>query len=110
MTVASGTIRQVAMAEGLPVRFDPPARSVVFLLDRMALVILQGQFGDSNLVVLGPGGDELARLGTTCGTGIIDQVLDVDGEIRAIEATPRGDYQARIDLDSFRMERVAEWR
>ena len=106
----AGTIRQVAMAEGLPVRFEPPARSANFVLDQLALVVLEGQFGDRNLVVLGPAGDEVVRLGTTCGTGLIDQVLDIDGEIRVIEATPRGDFQARIDLDSFELVRVAEWR
>jgi hypothetical protein len=110
LTAVSGEVRQVAMADGLPIGFEPPARSVAFVRDLLALVILQGQFGDRNLVVLGPDGDELARLGTTCGTGVIDQVLDVDGEIRAIEVTPRGDFQARIDLDSLEMERVAEWR
>jgi hypothetical protein len=43
--------------------------------------------------VLGPEGDELARLGTTSGTGLIGQVLNANGEIRAIEATPHGDFQ-----------------
>lgn len=110
LTGATGSISQVVMAEGLPVTFDPPARSVDFLGDFLAFVVLVGRFGDRNLVVLGPEGDELARLGTTCGTGLIDQMLDVDGEINAIEATPHGDFRARLDVDSLALERVAEWR
>lgn len=107
---ATGAISHVLMAEGLPLTFNPPARSVDFLGDFLAFVVLVGRFGDRNLVVLGPGGDELARLGTTCGTGLIDQVLDVDGEISAIEATPHGDFRARLDVDSLELQRVAEWR
>lgn len=110
LTGVSGSIHYVSMAEGLPVRFEPPARSVSFVGDLMALAILEGEPGDRNLLVLGPAGDELARLGTTCGRGLISQVLDVDGEVRAIEATSGGDFQARLDLATFEMERIAEWR
>jgi hypothetical protein len=78
--------------------------------DSIALVVGAARPGEKNLMVLGPAGDELARLGTTCATGYIDQVLDVLGEIRVIEVTPHGDYQARLDLDSLALERVAEWR
>jgi hypothetical protein len=98
------------MAEGLPVRFKMPVKAVSLVGDSLALVVTEASFGENNLLVLGPEGDELARLGTTCGTGFIDQVLDVSGEIRVIEATPRGDYQARLDLDSLTLERTGEWR
>ena len=105
-----GSLTDVVMAEGLPIRLDRPARSVSFVDNSIALVIFDGAFGDRNLIVLGPAGDELARLGTTCGRGTVDQVLDVAGEIRVIEATPNGDYQARLDLQTFELERVGEWR
>jgi hypothetical protein len=98
------------MAEGLPIRFDATAISVSLVKDSIALVVLEAPAGEKNLVVIGPAGDELARLGTTCGTGIIYEVLDVVGEIRVIEGTPHGDFQARLDLDSLTLERIAEWR
>jgi len=110
IVAVDGSVTYVVMAEGLPVRFDEPARSVCFLDDSLALVVFDGEFGDKNLLILGPAGDELARLGTTCGRGTVDQVLDVEGEIRVIEATPGADYQARLDLDTLTLERVAEWR
>ena len=105
-----GSITCVVMAEGLPVRLEVPARSVVFVGQSLALVVLEVGLGTENLLVLGPAGDELARLGTTCGTGSIGEVLDVAGEIRVIEVTPAGDFQARLDVDSLTLERVAEWR
>lgn len=105
-----GTITHLVMGEGLPVRFDVPARSVSLMRDSFALVIFDGEPGTKNLAVYGPAGDELTRLGTTSGTGTIDEVLDVDGEIRAIEATPHGMFQARFDLETLTLERVAEWR
>ncbi len=98
------------MAEGLPVNFDVKAKAVSVVNDSVALVVLEAQPGEKNLIVLGPAGDELARLGTTCGTGIIYEFLDVLGEIRVIEVTGHGDFQARLDLDSLALERVAEWR
>ncbi|MDO5736517.1 MAG: hypothetical protein Q4P15_08580 [Propionibacteriaceae bacterium] len=105
-----GSITHLAMAEGLPIRFAQPARSVALLGDSMAFVIFDGDDGDKNLAVLGPAGEELARLGTTTGTGTIDEVLDVGGEIRVIEATSLGLFQASLDLDSLTLVRVAEWQ
>jgi len=77
---ASGEIRVVVMGEGVPV------------------------------LILGPAGDELKKLGTSCSTGVVDEVLEVQGEVRVIETTPRGDFQARLDLDLLVLERVAEFR
>ena len=93
LVTLAGSIEQVVLAEGLPIRLDRPAKSVSILGDSLALVILDGEMGDKNLLVLGPAGDELARLGTTCGTGVIYEVLEIAGEIRAIEATRHGDFQ-----------------
>jgi hypothetical protein len=45
-----------------------------------------------------------------CGTGRINQALEAAGEIRVTEATPHGDYQARLDLDSLALEWVGAWR
>ena len=73
-------------------------------------MIFDGEMGDRNLLVLGPAGDELARLGSTCGHGLIVEVLDVAGEIRVIEARGGNMSQARLDLDTFTLEWVAEWR
>lgn len=99
------------MAEGVvPLRFDVKARSVSIVDDSIALVILEARAGEKNLVVLGPAGDELTRLGTTCGTGSVDEVLDVLGEIRVIEATGNGLSQALLDLDTLTLKRIAEWR
>jgi hypothetical protein len=78
--------------------------------DSIALVVGAARWGEKNLLILGPAGDELVRLGTTCGTGYIDEVLDVLGEIRVIEATRNGLWQARPDLDTLTLERIAEWR
>ena len=106
----AGSIEQVVLAEGLPVRLERPANSVSIVGDSMALVIFDGSMGDKNLLVLGPAGGELTRLGTTCGAGLIYEVLDVEGEIRVIEATRHGDFQARLDADALTLHRVAEWR
>ena len=105
-----GAIDGLVMREGLPVRFHVPTRSVSLVGDSLALVVETARPGEKNLLVLGPAGDELVRLGTTCATGYIDQVLEIAGEIRVIEATRHGDYQARLDLDSLTLERVGEWR
>ena len=110
-TAASGSIRSIVLiGSGTPVMFDPPAQSVLFIGDRLALVVQKASFGQANLTVLGPSGVELKTLGTTCGTGVVDQVLKVDGEIRVVESTPAGDFQARLDLESLTLERLAEWR
>lgn len=98
------------MGAGFPHRFAVKARSVSIVDDTIALVVLEAQSGEKNLVIVGPAGDELARLGTTCGTGTIDEVLDVLGEIRVIEAARNGLWQARLDLDTLTLERIAEWR
>jgi hypothetical protein len=105
-----GAIDGVTMADGFPVRFDRNALSVSLIGDEFALVVLDAGPGEKNLVVFGPSGDELARLGTTCGTGTIYEVLDVSGEVRVIESTRYGLYQARLDPDSLTLERIAEWR
>lgn len=105
-----GSITDLVMGEGLPVRFAEPARSVSLFGDSMAFVIFDGDDGAKNLAVLGPAGEELTRLGTTTGTGTISEVLDISGEIRAIEATRHGMFQARLDLNSLTLVRVAEWR
>ncbi len=110
LVTLAGSIEQVVLAEGLPVTLSVPARSVSMIEDVLALAIFDGEMGDKNLLVLGPAGDELARLGTTCRTGVVYEVLDVEGEIRVIEATPHGDFQARLDLDSLTLQRVAAWR
>lgn len=109
VTVA-GSVTELVMAEGLPIRLEAPTRFVSLVGDSVALVVFEADFGEKNLLVLGPAGDELARLGTTCGTGTVYEVLDVHGEIRLIEATRNGDFQATLDLDSLTLERVAEWR
>lgn len=105
-----GSLTQLVMAEGLPVRFDRPARSVSLAGNSLALVVFDWDPGEKNLIVLGPAGDELTRLGTTCGSGSVDEVLEVQGELRFIEATPHGLYQATLDLGSLTLERVAERR
>src|SRR5262245_42338724 len=105
-----GSISCLVMTSGLPVRFDPPVTWVSFVGSSLALAIMNADRGTKNLIILGPSGDEIARLRTTCGTGVIDQVLDIDGELRVVEATPRGDFQARLDLDALTLERVGEWR
>ena len=105
-----GTASAVVMGAGLPARISAPTKAVSFIGTSLALVVLDARFGDRNLVILGPGGEELVRLGTTCGRGLIDQVLEIEGEIRAIEATPSGDFQARLDIDELSLHRVAEWR
>lgn len=106
----TGSISQLVMAEGLPVNFDTPPRSVSLVGQSLALVLLEADFGTENLLIVGPSGDLLVRLGTTCGTGVVDQILDIAGEIRVIEVTPSGDFQARLDMDALSLERVAEWR
>ena len=106
----AGSISYITMPEGLPVRFDPPARSVSLIRHSLALVVLPGTFGAENLVIIGRSGDELVRLGTTCSTGYVDQVLEVKGEIRVIEITPNEAYQSRLDLETFDMQRVGVWR
>lgn len=105
-----GSITHLVMREGLPVRFDVPARSVSVLDDSLALVIIDGDDGARNLVVHGPDGGEITRLGTTSGTGRIVEVIDVSGEIRVIESTSHGMWQARFDPDLLTLARVAQWR
>ncbi len=110
IVTVSGSITQIVMAEGMPLRLETPALAVTFVGQSLALAILPVESGEKNLVIIGPAGDEIKRLGTTCGTGELYEVLEVDGEIRVIEATPRGDFQARLDLASLELERVAAWR
>lgn len=110
LVTVAGSIEQVVLGEGLPIRLEVPGRSVSFIGDSLALVIFDGEMGDKNLLVLGPAGDELARLGSTCGDGVIVEVLDVQGEIRAIETRGTNMSQARLDLDTLTLEWVAEWR
>ncbi|MEO7588105.1 MAG: hypothetical protein ABIS84_08765 [Arachnia sp.] len=105
-----GSITHLVMGEGLPVSFARPVASVAFLGDSLALVIFDDVDGAMNLAVLGPDGEELARLGTTTGDGTLSEVLEVGDEIRVIEATSHGDFQARLDLDSLTLVRVAQWR
>ena len=98
------------MGTGLPARFSAPTKTVSFIGSSLALVVLEARFGDRNLVILGPEGEELVRLGTTCGRGLIDQVFETAGEVRVVEVTPSGDFQATVDLEELSLRRIAEWR
>lgn len=106
-----GSIDAVSLTEGDgPVRFHLPVRSVSVVDGTIALVVGAARDGQKNLLVLGVAGEELARLGTTCGTGYIYHVFEVAGEIRVVEFTRDGDFQALLDLDAFTLERIGEWR
>lgn len=107
---ASGTITSVVVPSGVAVALDPAARSVVFVGEQLSLAVQEQIPGHPNLAVIDASGVIVKTLATTCGTGVVDQVLRVDGEVRVVEVTPAGDFQARLDLDTLTLERVAEWR
>jgi len=111
LMTAHGAITRLVLAETpYVVDLEGEAQSVSLTEDGHALVLLDAEPGAKNLLVLNPRGEELARLGTTCGTGTLQQVLVMQDELRVIEMASRGDFQAVLDLEKLTLTRVAEWR
>lgn len=91
--------------------FEVPIRGTTRVPGGSGVLVVEARDpGEPNLLLIDVAGTEVWRSGTSCGDGTIDQVLPVLGELRAIEVTPKGDFQATIDLDTGTLTRIAEWR
>jgi hypothetical protein len=106
----AGSIDYLSFLDRRSLRFEKGARSVTMVGASILLIVADAPFGEANLLIFTFEGQRLAQLGTTCGSGTIDQILVVNGEIRVVEATPRGDFQARLDREPWSLYRIGEWR